>query len=540
MMTRRLLVCALPPLTAGLVWLAGQANAAHQETAKPVPTSRLVYPGKDGRLVYRPYNERGDTIPDFSHCGYGGGGVALPVAPVKVTLSPEAGDGDDLPRIQKAVDAVSSLPPGKDGLRGAVLLRRGRYRVGGTLRIAASGVVLRGEGKTPETGTFVLATAKAAEPLVEVRGAKGLTTHSEKAVKITDGYVPVGARSFRVASAAGLRVGDPVLVRRHGNADWIRAIGMDRITPRASDPSSTKQWAPFSLGFDRVITRVEGDRVTMDAPLACAIDSKWGGGDVVPCEDARIERVGVENLYVESAYDASKTSTVGADDRKPYPADEEHATYIVTFGNVRNAWARDLTARYLAHGVATLERGAKWVTVQDSSAVDPVSIITGGRRYPFNISGQLCLVQRCYARDARHAFVVGGGQIAGPNVFLDCKAEANHATSEPHQRWSVGGLYDNVSATMAIQDRQWMGSGHGWAGANYVVWNSTGSLVCQQPPTAQNFAIGFVGKKEPGAFERPQGWWESYGTHVGPRSLYLAQLQDRVGKPALPRAAVAP
>jgi hypothetical protein len=93
----------------------------------------------------------------------------------------------------------------------------------------------------------------------------------------------------------------------------------------------------------------------------------------------------------------------------------------------------------------------------------------------------------------------------------------------------VGGLYDNVHAHMAFQDRQWMGSGHGWAGANYVAWNCEGTLVCQQPPTAQNWAIGFVGKKENGAFERPDGYWEALGKHVEPRSLYLKQLEDRLG-----------
>jgi hypothetical protein len=120
--------------------------------------------------------------------------------------------------------------------------------------------------------------------------------------------------------------------------------------------------------------------------------------------------------------------------------------------------------------------------------------------------------------------------VPGPNVFRECRSEHDHATSEPHHRWSVGGLYDNVEAQLAIQDRQWMGSGHGWAGANYVVWNSRGSLICQKPPTAQNFAIGFVGRRGKDAFPRPAGWWESEGRPVEPRSLYQAQLAARLAK----------
>ncbi len=63
--------------------------------------SSLVYPGGDGKLVYTPhaYNGESDQVhimPDFSHAGYKGGGVALPVGqvPVKVILNPQA-SGED-------------------------------------------------------------------------------------------------------------------------------------------------------------------------------------------------------------------------------------------------------------------------------------------------------------------------------------------------------------------------------------------------------------------------------------------------------------
>jgi hypothetical protein len=209
--------------------------------------------------------------------------------------------------------------------------------------------------------------------------------------------------------------------------------------------------------------------------------------------------------------------------------DEEHATWLVDFGAVKNAWARHLVTEKFQHGPAVLRAAAKWVTVEDCSGVAPVSLITGGRRYTYNIQGaQLVLVQRCYADEARHAFVFGA-RVPGPNVFLDCKSERNHARSEPHERWSVAGLFDNVDSDIALQDRQSMGTGHGWSGANYVAWNCRGMLICQQPPTAQNFAIGFTGQRGKEAFApRPAGWWESEGTPVTPRSLYQQQLLDRL------------
>jgi hypothetical protein len=510
-----------------LLAVAGSLACAAAES------SRLVHPGADGRLVYQAWDQEGDTILDYSNCGYGSGGVRIPDVPVKLTLQPVAGEADDTARIQHAIDELAQLPRGADGFRGALLLTRGVYRIGGALRLAASGIVLRGAGQG-EDGTVLLATGKKPRNLIEVGGKSGPQPVSGPSRKIADRYVPVGARTFTVAAGAPFKVGDTVLVSRIGNADWIHFIGMDRIVPRNSDPKSTRQWTPFNLEFDRVVTAIEGDRITVDAPLACAIDARWGGGEIRTYADpGRIEQVGVENLRGDSAYDPSVTQVERG---QKYFADEAHATQLVSFTNVKNAWARDLTAIHFYHGVSAIGGGAKWVTVQDSAALDPVSIITGGRRYPFSIGGQLNLVQRCYAREARHAFVLGS-HVAGPNVFLDGKSEGEHATSEPHHRWSCGGLFDNIRANIAFQDRQWMGSGHGWAGANYVAWNCEGSLVCQQPPTAQNFAIGQVGTKEPGAFKRPDGYWESLGRHVAPRSLYLQQLEDRLGPEAVRRIA---
>jgi hypothetical protein len=83
------------------------------------------------------------------------------------------------------------------------------------------------------------------------------------------------------------------------------------------------------------------------------------------------------------------------------------------------------------------------VTVEDSTCLDPVSRISGSRRYPFTISGQLRLVQRCFARNGRHDFAQGS-LSPGPNVFLDCASEKSHSDTGPHHRWAAGPLYDNV------------------------------------------------------------------------------------------------
>lgn len=509
-----------------LAWMAFCNPARADDTS-----SKLVFVQPDGRLGYHPYTDQGDAIPDFSNCGYRGGGVPLPVVPVKMTLSPAPTATDDTSRIQDAIDQLSQMPPEKGSVRGALLLKRGQYRIAGALHVTASGVVLRGEGQG-EDGTVLIAAGTGVRVLIQVRGPSGAKTMDGTRQRITADYVPVGAKIIPVADGTKFKPGDTVMVSREGNADWIHAVGMDRITPRPTDPRSTHQWTPFALNYDRVVTRVDGNQITLDAPITCAIETKWGGGSVWRYDDSgRIQQVGVENLRGVSEFNPNvKAREQGVE----YYSDEHHALRLVSFENAENCWARDLTAEHFWHGVSDIQSGAKWVTIKDCSTLDPVSVLTGERRYAYLVDGQLNLVEHCYSRKSRHAFVLGA-HVPGPNVFLDCKAEINYATSEPHHRWSTGGLFDNVTADMAIQDRQWMGSGHGWAGANYVVWNCEGSLVCQQPPTAQNFAIGFVGTKNAGAFKRPDGWWESLGSHVKPQSLYLKQLADRLNLPAEPK-----
>jgi hypothetical protein len=103
-------------------------NGISARSAEP-DISTLVHPGKDGKLTYQPYSERGDTIPDFSNCGYMGGGVRLQDVAAREVLEPDLGSGDDRARIQAAIDRVAQIPADRNGIRGAVLLKRGTYLV---------------------------------------------------------------------------------------------------------------------------------------------------------------------------------------------------------------------------------------------------------------------------------------------------------------------------------------------------------------------------------------------------------------------------
>src|SRR3954470_23289233 len=105
---------ASPAIAAALalVFIAASRStppAPAADSAAAPGRSRLVFAGVGGKLQYAP-DENGNTIPDFSNCGYSGGAVQIPDAPVKATIAPVAGDKDDAGRIQAAIDQVSKLP----------------------------------------------------------------------------------------------------------------------------------------------------------------------------------------------------------------------------------------------------------------------------------------------------------------------------------------------------------------------------------------------------------------------------------------------
>lgn len=487
-------------------------------------TSRWVQPGADGKLNYRA-DENGNTIPDFSRAGYRGGGVRLPDVPVVKILEP-APEGDDGARIQAAIDDVARRAPDASGFRGAVLLRKGVYRIEGSLAIRAGGIVLRGEGA--EGGTTLRATGKKQRTLVQIApGRAELKEMVGSRRTITDAYVPWSAKSFSVETTKDLAVGDRIVIFRPSTVTWIKELGMDRIANRpGAKEGSTVQWkaGSFDLELERTIVAIEGNRITVDAPVMNALDAKFGGGAIYRYTLPRVTECGVEWLRLISDYEAGKETS-----------DEQHAWIGVSLGAVENAWVRDVIAVHFSHAVQA-DGASMFATIQDCQHLDPVSEITGSRRYSYSLNGQYGLVQRCQARGSRHAFVTGA-RVRGPNVFLDGVATQSHADTGPHHRWAVGTLYDNISDDnqIRVQDRQWAGSGHGWAGAQQVLWNCTSkTLVVQQPPTGQNYAIGCIGKFQPGDWNKtaPAGMIESAGARVSPRSLYLTQLEARLGPEA--------
>ncbi|MFD0893871.1 DNRLRE domain-containing protein [Luteolibacter ambystomatis] len=467
------------------------------------PQGTWVNLAADGRLLYA-RDSLGNRVPDFGDCGYKAGREAIPEAAVKVTLNPA--DGDDRARIQTAIDQVAAMPMDANGIRGAVLLTAGEYQLSSTLKLNASGVVLRGVGAS-DTGTRLRATDPRQYTLVQIGGSGSRTTVSSTTKNITDKYVPVGSRSFNVENTGNLAVGQSIVVFRPCTQEWINALGMDKLD---------NPWTPGDRDVlaERVITRIEGSRVFIDAPITTAIDATYGGGKIYRYTwSGRIQNAGIEDIKGISSYNATISN------------DENHAWTFIGISSAENSWVRRVVSQYFGFACVNVTAGGRQISILDSQSLDPISESTGGRRYAFCIdSATQCLVWNCYTKNDRHQYVTGS-DTPGPHAFVSSTSDAARADVGPHHRWGSALLYDRVTCNgdeINVRNRGNSGTGHGWAGGNCVVWNSKAdNYIIQNPPTARNWLIGSVGTVSGSA-----GTYDANGANVFPSTLWGNQRQD--------------
>ncbi|MDT7856557.1 hypothetical protein RQM47_07890 [Rubrivirga sp. S365] len=521
--------------TARLLSLVVLAGAASLSARAQSWESEAVRTGPDGRLQYASDVE-GNRVPDFSRAGYGGGGVALPEVPTARAVAPV--DGDDTASVQAAIDAVEALPPNADGLRGAVELAAGTYEISGTLVIDRGGVVLRGagDGDDPASSTVLVRSGANQDPVVYVgrsasAGGDALIgrVSARAPTLVADDVVPIGARTFEVANPERVRAGDPVVLFHPATAAWVAAVDGGGT---ASDPD----WEvdEYPIAYARTVLAVDGATVTLDAPVFYRLDRSVSESFLYRRDVSGVTKeVGVEDLRIE-------IETRG-------PSDETQARNALVFALVENGWVTGVTARHFWHAGVSVQN-SRYVTVRGCQALEPHSLVSGGRRYNFEVEkSQLVLFEGNRATKARHAYVGNGTSLDSGIVFLDNTSEDASTSSEAHRQWGMGFLYDNhveigsrgtgtSDRRIHLGNRGDYGSSHGWACANCVVWNAdmNGALVVvEKPPTAQNYAIGVSGTvSADGPFLRDTDPYIEGTNRDGlmPRSLYLRQLDD-AGRP---------
>lgn len=549
-----------PTTTNGkLVDHSGSSEAGEVTVHEDIENGQLVMFDPDGNLVYKPYTNRGDTIMDYSFCGYKASAEPIPDVSAVITLEPlpntpaperrelpESGaeifmaypDGpDSSERIQSALDKVAAMPVGEDGFRGAVHLKKGAYYLKGGLSVGP-GVVLRGEGDDWDGTVLVFQNPQGTgislnDPQAEKEGAG-----APHRTRITDAYVPVASNSVVVEDPGPFKPGDHIVVAKTPNQVWVDTLGMN--PPGGGEPSrGNKPWTPegYVTYHPRTIEKIEGKRLFFLVPLPQSIVAEHGGGAVV--EETRQRYTaprGVEHLRVVSNYNRAVRTANRSRHNKVYEADE--ATNLANGVSVgaANVWVRNCTMMHQKGSAVALGNGALFVTVRDCTSLEPISVTRGGRRYCYSINtgASMVLVYNCTAEKGRHSFVLNK-RVTGPNAFVRCRQ--TWGNMEAHQRWATGILFDASENTdiwgSALHNRRGMGSGHGWAGANGVIWNYKGGVVVGNPQTPeQNFAIGCIvpsyAKHSGGV--RGDGYIWSEGAHVKPESLFEAQLIERIGK----------
>ena len=257
--------------------------------------------------------------------------------------------------------------------------------------------------------------------------------------------------------------------------------------------------------------------LTLDAPITCDIDSRYGGAKAIIYEQpGLISECGIENLSLESDYDRAR------------PLDEDHCWDGVYMADAENCWVRMVNFRHFAGSAVVIQKSAQQITVEDCQSLDPVSEIGGFRRRTFLTFGEKILFQRCYSEHGINDFAVGH-TASGPNAFVQCESFESFGPSGAISSWAPGILFDIVNIDgndLVFKNWELEKFGAGWSTANSTLWQSTASgLFCYSPDSLnKNYSIGCWGQIQ------GNGEYSDMNEHVRPYSLYASQLEKRLGR----------
>ena len=421
---------------------------------------------------------------DFSHAGYEGGGVrAARRAGADRRSAPTAGraratdPGRDRPRVgdDAGRDRDSAAPSCSSRARTSSTAPAHRR-----VRSRAARVGHVGDRGRP---SWRLARDRGSLLIVSGRGERQESAGTRRAV--ADAYVPAGARDAdprarrRAPHRRPRRRASPVHegVDRAASA-WTRSSAGGRRTGCTGSP------APATSLWDRRVTAIDGNRITLDAPITTALDAALGGGAVFRYSfDGRIDHVGVEHLRLVSRVDPAR------------PADEDHAWVAITLDKVDDAWVRQVEARQFACYVVYVGADARAVTVEDvrraGSGVRDRRV-AAPRVLHRRPADALPALQR--ASGGRHDFAVGHRR-GGPERVPGRARRGRARLQRPARELGVGRAVrqrhrprqrDPVRQPRARRDRA-----PGWSAANSVIWNGEATDVeVDVPPGAYNQAYG--------------------------------------------------
>src|SRR6185436_4971978 len=113
-------------------------------------------------------------------------------------------------------------------------------------------------------------------------------------------------------------------------------------------------------------------RIFVNAPLTTALEQRFGGGTLFKYTwNGRIQNVGIEDICGLSDFTNA--------------TDENHGWTFISMTSIEEGWVRRVTSQYFGFNCVALLAGARSITVDECQALDPISQISGDRRYGFYV-----------------------------------------------------------------------------------------------------------------------------------------------------------
>lgn len=130
---------------------------------------------------------------------------------------------------------------------------------------------------------------------------------------------------------------------------------MDQLEKSDKSRDNTNNWKPekYVQKYERTVTAVTDDSITIHVGVPCTIQDNFGGGEIIRVKpDRRMSHCAVEYVKIVSDYS-------GKDD------DEKHGWKAVDMNSIRDSWVRNVTSVHFGYACVSIDDKALRVTVQD-------------------------------------------------------------------------------------------------------------------------------------------------------------------------------
>lgn len=462
-------------------------------------------------------------LPDFSYAGYRNGEKPIPDYPVTANVETFGARGDDEKDDTQAFKAALAATK-----TGAVFVPAGRYIITDNLKIARSGVVLRGAG----TGRTTLFFPK---PLQAIKPDTGATTSGvatsnyswsggfvqlaggfgSKVLTRVQGKAARGDQVIRVEKPQALTVGQMIEVRLTDTKD--DSLAKHLYSGDAGDTS--KLGGTTRTSFVTKITAIRDDRVHLERRLRFDVRPEWQ--PEVRSFEPTVTDSGVEDI----AFAFPVT---------PYRGHfTEQGFNPLTFDGVAHCWGRRLKFVNPDSGPMV---GGVFNTVSDVSFHSERKPDRDGNQGHHGIylrrMGDHLFTRFDFKMRFVHDISVSGcaGVVVSKGAGVDL-------CFDNHKRAPYETLYTEID--VGAGTRPWRSGGGAalgkHAGARITFWNIRAVGPLPEPPSVYApWSMNLIGVDmgRPGTMD-PKGLWREFtaGETVGPVNLYEAQLKRRLAAP---------